>query len=88
MLVQKSDVDRITYSYNHDDHNNIIATAFKTSIDKANDEKNRHILKQKHFLLCPSCFWCASSIFSNTMDWICPVCNNNCKVESIPIRNI
>ena len=87
MLIQKSDVDRITYSYGHDDRNSITATAFRTSTGKRNDEKKRHILKQKHFLLCHSCFWCASSIFFNTMNWICPVCNNNCKVESIPIRN-
>ena len=60
-----------------------------TNTDKLSNEKKRIITKQRHFLLCESCFWCASSIYLVSMDWICPVCsnNNNNKVESIPIQN-
>ena len=64
-----------------------------TNTDKLSIEKKRIITKQRHFLLCESCFWCASSIYLVSMDWICPVCSsnnnndNNNKVESIPIQN-
>ena len=67
-------------------------TAYHPNTDKLSNEKKRIITKQRHFLLCESCFWCASSIYLVSMDWICPVCsnnnnNNNNKVESIPIQN-
>ena len=61
-----------------------------TNTNKLSNEKKRIITKQRHFLLCESCFWCASSIYLVSMDWICPVCssnNNNNKVESISIQN-
>jgi Zn finger protein HypA/HybF involved in hydrogenase expression len=64
-----------------------------TNTNKLSNEKKRTITKQRHFLLCESCFWCASSIYLVSMDWICPVCgsnnnnDNNNKVESIPIQN-
>ena len=58
-----------------------------TNTDNLSIEKKRIITKQRHFLLCESCFWCASSIYLVSMDWICPVCNNSNKIESIPIQN-
>ncbi len=59
-----------------------------TNTDKSSIEKKKRIItKQRHFLLCESCFWCASSIYLISMDWICPVCNNSNKIESIPIQN-
>jgi hypothetical protein len=59
-----------------------------TNTDKSSIEKKKRIItKQRHFLLCESCFWCASSIYLVSMDWICPVCNNSNKIESIPIQN-
>lgn len=59
-----------------------------TNIDNLSIEKKKRIItKQRHFLLCESCFWCASSIYLVSMDWICPVCNNSNKIESIPIQN-
>ena len=58
-----------------------------TNTNKLSNEKKRIITKQRHFLLCESCFWCASSIYLVSMDWICPVCNNGNKIESIPIQN-
>ena len=67
-------------------------TASSSSYDiktaKVNYEKKKQgtITKQKkHFLLCESCFWCASSIYKDgSMNRICPVCNH-IKVQSIPI---
>jgi hypothetical protein len=42
--------------------------------------------KKIHFLICGSCFWCASH-FNNIGDMIvkCPSCDSNNKVESIPV---
>jgi hypothetical protein len=42
--------------------------------------------KKIQFLICGSCFWCASH-FNNIGDMIakCPSCNSNNKVESIPV---
>jgi hypothetical protein len=47
------------------------------------------IVKNIHFLLCGSCFWCASqSNNCNTCDMIteCPSCNGT-EVESLPISH-
>ena len=102
MLLQKSNLDdRMTddcHIYG-DGSNTATATATTTTTttdtayhrhtntNKLSNEKKRIITKQRHFLLCESCFWCASSIYLVSMDWICPVCNNNSKIESIPIEN-
>ena len=56
-------------------------------------EKERHkkeqliISKQKNFLLCELCFWCASSLYSDlggTFPSNCPNCKHN-RLNSIPI---
>jgi rubrerythrin len=103
MLLQKSNLDdRMTddcHIYG-DGHGSTAVTATTTTTTdtaynrhytntkKLSNEKKRTITKQRHFLLCESCFWCASSIYLVSMDWICPVCsNNNNKIESIPIEN-
>jgi hypothetical protein len=92
MLLQKSNLDdRMTDDcYIYGDGSTAATTTdtayHHTNTDKLSNEKKRTITKQRHFLLCESCFWCASSIYLVSMDWICPVCNNN-KVESIPIQN-
>ena len=67
-------------AYHHHHHHH-------TNTNKLSNEKKRIITKQRHFLLCESCFWCASSISLVSMDRICPVCNNSNKIESIPIQN-
>ena len=91
MFLQKSNPDdRATqgcYIYSVSSSSNTTTTAYGTNTDKLSNEKKRIITKQRHFLLCESCFWCASSIYLISMDWICPVCNNNSKIESIPIEN-
>ena len=89
MLLQKSNPDdRMTddcYIYSVG-RTATTTTTSCTNTDKLSNEKKRTITKQRHFLLCESCFWCASSIYLVSMDWICPVCNNS-KIESIPIEN-
>src|SRR5215212_1574714 len=64
----------------------------KVKVTYENKKKNVSTKHKNHFLLlCESCFWCASSIYTNSnnnniMNRICPVCNN-IKVESISIQN-
>jgi hypothetical protein len=52
------------------------------------EERNEMKLafKQPHFLLCSSCFWCASNLNMHGTVEICPSCTNG-KVESMPISN-
>jgi hypothetical protein len=98
MLLQKSNPDdrrtndRYIYSVSRTaatTNTTTTNTAYHPNTDKLSNEKKRIITKQRHFLLCESCFWCASSIYLLSMDWTCPVCNNNnsSKIESIPIEN-
>ena len=96
MLLQKSNLDdRMTDDYHiYCDGSTATATTttttdtayhhhHHTNTNKLSNEMKRTITKQRHFLLCESCFWCASSIYLVSMDWICPICNNS-KIESIP----
>jgi rubrerythrin len=101
MLIQKSNPDdrKMTNDcYVYSDVDGSTAPTTTTTTDTAAyhhtntdnlsiEKKKRIITKQRHFLLCESCFWCASSIYLVSMDWICPVCNNSNKIESIPIQN-
>ena len=94
MLIQKSNPDERKmnddcYIYGDGSTATTDTTAYRhTNTDKSSIEKKKRIItKQRHFLLCESCFWCASSIYLISMDWICPVCNNSNKIESIPIQN-
>jgi hypothetical protein len=41
-------------------------------------------LKQPHFLLCSSCFWCAPDLNLRGKVEICPLCMNG-KLESMPL---
>ena len=41
--------------------------------------------EQPHFLLCGSCYWCASYLSLRGTVEICPSCMNG-KVESMPIN--
>ena len=45
-----------------------------------NETSDKRLL---HFLICNSCFWCASYIRRDASAIKCPSCN--CKVESMPI---
>ena len=67
----------------------------KVKVNYKNKKKNIIIKQKNHFLLlCESCFWCASSIYTNSnnstsssMNRVCPVCNN-IEVESMPIQTM
>src|SRR5919197_3373259 len=56
--------------------------------DNNNGDDKKELSKQIHFLLCESCFWCASYISSESVSAIkCPNCYNN-KIKWMPISNI
>lgn len=42
--------------------------------------------KESHFLLCGSCFWCASFLDLRFTSDVCPSCMNG-KVESMPLSD-
>ena len=54
-----------------------------------NDDDKKEHSKQIHFLLCESCFWCATSYLSPKSVSVtkCPNCYNN-KIKWMPISNI
>jgi hypothetical protein len=52
------------------------------SIDDNNS--NMYTGARRHFLLCNSCFWCAS-LCSDSRTVKCPTCNSYGNLESIPI---
>ena len=59
----------------------------KSSIKAEERNEMKLTFKQPHFLLCSSCFWCASYLnFRGTVDLLCPSCLNG-KVESMSISD-
>ena len=49
------------------------------------DKISNDLDKQVHFLLCPSCFWCASYFNSEEVSVIrCPMCHNN-RIDQLPV---
>jgi hypothetical protein len=54
------------------------SSSFDTNRDKIK------LLRQIHFLLCNTCYWCASDIGSKSKFTRCPSCNS-VEVESMPI---
>ena len=57
--------------------------------DNNNGDDRKELYKQIHFLLCESCFWCATSYLSSKNVSIakCPNCYDN-KIKWMPISNI
>jgi hypothetical protein len=54
--------------------------ALKSELHLIKSKKSsRHVI----FVLCESCFWCASSIYSDLRIHICPVCGNSTNWLSI-----
>ena len=46
--------------------------------------------ESKYFLICKSCFWCASRLNRSNMITKCPMCDNNNNdglLDSIPISD-
>jgi hypothetical protein len=51
-------------------------------------EGNKELSKQIHFMICESCFWCASYISPKSISIAkCPNCYNN-KIEWLPIPKV
>lgn len=42
---------------------------------------------QPYFLICKSCFWCASCVYDPYRLIKCPICNENTTIDSIPLSN-
>ena len=42
---------------------------------------------QPYFLICKSCFWCASCVYDPYRMIKCPTCNESTTIESIPLSN-
>jgi hypothetical protein len=53
-------------------------------------ETDHHLIPQIHnridFLMCPSCFWCASYFNYSEVATRCPTCGSD-NIESLPISN-
>jgi hypothetical protein len=48
----------------------------------------KEVFKQIHFLLCDSCFWCASYVRPNSISISnCPSCYNN-KIKWMPMPSV
>ena len=70
----------------------VISNAFElqTGLDNNNHDAAgyKELSKQIHFMICQSCFWCASYISSKTISIAkCPNCYNN-KIEWMPILKV
>jgi hypothetical protein len=78
----------MTYQLLIDKEDNVLT---KTTLSRLADgsETNRNFPaktdKQVDFLLCPSCFWCASYFNFGELSIIrCPMCHNN-HMEQLPV---
>jgi hypothetical protein len=49
-----------------------------------NGSNNVYTGARRHFVICNSCFWCAS-LYSDSRTVKCPICNSYGDLESIPI---
>ena len=67
----------LTADNNNNNNNNTVA------IDNNNDS-NIYTRAKRHFVICNSCFWCAS-LYSDSRTVKCPLCNSYSNLESIPI---
>ena len=68
-------------------------SGLETKLDNNNNnnhdrDNKKELCKQIHFLLCESCFWCASYISSKSVSIAkCPRCYSN-KIEWMPIARV
>jgi hypothetical protein len=51
---------------------------------KGNERGGEHA-ESKYFLICKSCFWCATYLNGNKMIINCPACYDDGLLDSIPI---
>jgi hypothetical protein len=91
MSVEEKAISHSSFPY-YKDYNiiaddDIIINNNKSSTSKNNNKYTAN--HQTHFLLCESCFWCASCLINSggaptTTILNCPICNN-ANVESLPV---
>ncbi len=53
-------------------------------INKLKIQDTDYIFNLKYFVLCNSCFWCASQVKSNVLFMTCPLCGC-AKIDCMPI---
>ena len=60
--------------------------SYHSNINSKVTNSKKAIVKEIHFLLCRSCFWCASYFkIGRVISTKCPSCNDDDKLESMPI---
>ena len=70
---------------------NLQETYYRTTSAQTEEKKDSNILQSlkrkdcKYFLICESCFWCASCFDQSSIE-VCPSCLKH-RVESIPLSN-
>lgn len=50
-------------------------------------ENENAFIDKTNFLMCGSCFWCASSLTGNRVIVLCPSCGNNNEMQLNPIAD-
>jgi hypothetical protein len=79
----------VNYQILIDKEESILQKTLLSSLE-GNSEMNRNITpnktdKQVDFLLCPSCFWCASYLNFGELSVVrCPICHNS-RVDQLPV---
>jgi hypothetical protein len=77
-MQNRYNVQVILKVLNANDNNN-------TTVAIDNYNSNSYAIAKRHFVICNSCFWCAS-LYSDLRRIIkCPLCNSYTNLESIPI---
>jgi len=81
---------RHSLDYDHKNENYDHKKERLSQFDSTNSmNESRNFSRHTNFLICKSCFWCASYLYGpcEAVE-ICPVCCNdrsNCCIESLPI---
>jgi hypothetical protein len=79
----------VNYQILIDKEESILRKTLLSSLE-GNSEMNRNITPNKagkrvDFLLCPSCFWCASYLNFGELSVVrCPICHNS-RVDQLPV---
>jgi hypothetical protein len=60
----------------------------RSKVDNNDIDDKKEVSRQTHFLLCQSCFWCASYLSSKSVSIAkCPNCYNN-RIQWMPISKV
>ena len=61
-----------------------VLNADNNNTDATDNDSDIYTSSKLHFVICNSCFWCAS-LYSDSRIIKCPVCNSYSNLELIPI---